>query len=134
MSDFELKTTWQNEDLKDYRIKRERYKDLGKIPYAAGAYILTFPNGKTFIGEASNLRMTIKKRLAELFPKPQTIISRKRNNRPPYEMAWMEKARNENPDMKTYQDLEIRAIICNDPLYLKKRLLQEIEGEHYNNS
>ena len=125
-------TTVKNETAKRKRLLRQRFTTLSSIPEQSGAFIFTFPNGKMFVGEATNLRQVVKRRLTELFPQKKTLLERARNSRPLYYQSWMEQAIRENPSAHSFEDLDIRAVVCENPAFAKKKLLSETEGEFYN--
>lgn len=115
MNDFEIIRSCKNEEVLKQKFYKQRFKDLGQVPFHSGIFILTFPNEKFYMGATNNLRFRLREIFIELFPKPQTLLSRQRNGRRLYQKVWMEKARKENPSIKTYKDLKIKCIVCENP-------------------
>lgn len=127
--DFEIKLNCENEKILERQFYKQRFKDLGEVPFRSGIFFLKFPNGKSYLGTAENLRFRLRQIFMDLFPKPQTIASRRRNGQNLYKEKWMEKAREDNPGLQNYKDLEIRCMVCSVPAQQKKRILGEMEQE-----
>lgn len=129
MPQFEILQNQANEKLRIKKFYEERFATLGLIPYKSGVFILEFPNGKSYVGSTKNLRLRIREIFIELFPKPQTIASRRRNGKELYKERWIGKVKAENLELKTYKDLIVKYRVCEDFEEEKLRILSKIDRD-----
>lgn len=85
---------------KEQREKAERKnKFLLNVGYHnEGVYVLKFPNGKSYVGSSKEMG----KRLQQLF---RELFSVKKNQ--VFSQDWIKKAKEENPQIKSFSDLTI---------------------------
>lgn len=96
--------------------------EIKKYPRSAGVYIMTFPNGKKYIGQTVNFQERIKGHFSGLF-----------GNRESERMVWYPDCLKENPQLKP-RDIQIECIPTGSRKTLEKEMLSQIENKaaYYN--
>lgn len=116
----ELKIHFVKEDtciiFIDWKNKVKQY------PRSAGVYIMTFPNGKKYLGQTNNFQKRFEGHFSGLF-----------GDRKSEGMSWYSKCLEDNPQLKP-EDIEIECIPTGSRKALEKEMLSQIEDrtEYYN--
>lgn len=133
MSDFIPTTTVEIEEAKRRKFLETRKKVFNSIPSVPGVYILTFPNGRQYIGQTKDLRAAISRHLKNLFPSLVTIYRRRRNSENEYCLNWYKKCRDENPDLKTYEGVKFEYYEDENPVEKEKEILSKYSKKDLKN-
>lgn len=96
--------------------------ELKKYPRSAGVYIMTFPNGKKYIGQTVNFQERIGGHFSGLFGDRKSEV-----------MAWYPDCLKENPQLKP-RDIQIECIPTGSRKTLEREMLSQIEDKaaYYN--
>ena len=95
----EIKLTVQEKQQLEQDIRDKQHEYLFSVGYKReGIYILTFPNGKKYLGSSLCLGTRLKEIFGQLFW--HNKIKQK----------WIEKALEENKGMKDFRDLSIKIV------------------------
>lgn len=96
--------------------------EIKKYPRSAGVYVMTFPNGKKYLGQTVNFQERIESHFSGLF-----------GNRKSEVMAWYSDCLKENPQLKP-RDIQIECIPTGSRKILEKEMLSQIENRaaYYN--
>lgn len=127
MNDFEkVPLTVSQIKMMQDQERKERQDFFYQVGYnSIGCYIITFPNGKKYIGKSDRLGYRIKQHLSQLIP----------IGRPPrtYSSLWYEQAVKENKGMmKSFRDVDIQVIYNLNP-NKETSLLQAVPLEERSN-
>lgn len=124
----------RRENIKE--IRRKRYEKLRlkralleSIPQTGGVFILTFPNGKHFMGfTLRDMRERIKYNLKFLTQSKKTKYHR---FKPRY--VWHEQCFRENPDLEDFRQIEIRIALHPEPHKYYKELWNSLTPKEKEN-
>lgn len=122
------------QNAKEFRKKRwERIKLkralLESIPQQGGVFILTFPNGKHFMGfTLRDMRERIKYNLKFLTQSKKTKYHR---FKPRY--VWHEQCFKENPNIESFEEIQIRIALHPEPYKYYKELWNSLTPEEKEN-
>ena len=105
---------------KEYRLRNEF---LYKVGYnSSGCYILSFPNGKKYIGKTKSLGARLKEHFRQLVP-----IGIECKN---YDALWYQQAKKENEgQIKTFRDIGVQIFYTVDITKKENELLRQVPKE-----
>ena len=119
----------QNEiDLIKQERKEQRDKAIKPLEGVSGVYILTFPNGKKYIGQSSNIGERLKSHFSILIYSKRRDMYQSRQYIQDKELPWYTLCKQENPNLQV-KDIQIYWEAAQYPKERETELLKSISVE-----